>query len=138
MFRNSLDIYECYVFIKRRPSKGSRISRARPPHCYTGFKEANVEFCVWMAVSSHSSQHPQEVLLAQFSLYVHEGGIKPHSFIHFLNTILICTMHVFGSYNRPCIFPSNTIFFNIYINHHCDVYYPLTAGADYIRFLHFY
>ena len=29
------------------------------------------ESCVWKAVSSHSSHHPQEVLLAQFSLYVH-------------------------------------------------------------------
>ena len=30
-----------------------------------------------------SSHHPQEVLLAQFSLYVHKGGLKPDSF-HFL------------------------------------------------------
>ena len=27
-----------------------------------------------------SSHHPQEVLLAQFSLYVHKGGLKPDSF----------------------------------------------------------
>ena len=25
------------------------------------------------------SHHPQEVLLAQFSLYVHKGGLKPDS-----------------------------------------------------------
>ena len=31
-------------------------------------------------MSSHSSHHPQEVLLAQFSLYVHKGGLKPDSF----------------------------------------------------------
>ena len=31
-------------------------------------------------MSSHSSDHPQEVLLAQFSLYVHKGGLNPHSF----------------------------------------------------------
>ena len=31
-------------------------------------------------MSSHSFHHPQEVLLAQFSLYVHKGGLKPHSF----------------------------------------------------------
>ena len=43
----------------------------------------NFEFCVWRAVSSHSSHHPQEVLLAQFSLYVHKSGLKPDSF-HFL------------------------------------------------------
>ena len=29
---------------------------------------------------SHSSHHSQKVLLAQFSLYVHKGGLKPHSF----------------------------------------------------------
>ena len=31
---------------------------------------SNFESCVLRAVSSHSSHHPQEVLLAQFSLYV--------------------------------------------------------------------
>ena len=36
-----------------------------------------------LTVSSQSSHHPQEVLLAQFSLYVHKGGLKPDSF-HFL------------------------------------------------------
>ena len=43
---------------------------------------SNFESCVWRTVSSHSSHHPQEVLLAQFSLYVHKGGLKPDSF-HF-------------------------------------------------------
>ena len=46
---------------------------------------SNFESCVWRTVSSQSSQsshHPQEVLLAQFSLYVHKGGLKPDSF-HF-------------------------------------------------------
>ena len=31
---------------------------------------SNLKSCVWRTVSSHSSHHPQEVLLAQFSLYV--------------------------------------------------------------------
>ena len=44
---------------------------------------SNFEFCVWRTVSSQSSHHPQEVLLAQFSLYVHKGGPKPDSF-HFI------------------------------------------------------
>ena len=35
---------------------------------------------VWRTVSSQSSHHPKEVLLAQFSLYVHKGGLKPDSF----------------------------------------------------------
>ena len=38
------------------------------------------ESCVWKTVSSHLSHHPQEVLLAQYSLYVHKGGLKPDSF----------------------------------------------------------
>ena len=43
---------------------------------------SNFESCVWRTVSSH---HPQEVLLAQFRLYVHKGGLKPDSFhFHFL------------------------------------------------------
>ena len=43
---------------------------------------SNFESCVWRKVSSHSSHHPQEVLLAQFSLYVHKCGLKPDLF-HF-------------------------------------------------------
>ena len=43
----------------------------------------NFESCVWRAVSS---QHPQDVLLAQFSLYVHKNGLKPdrfHLYFHY-------------------------------------------------------
>ena len=46
-------------------------------------QDLNFEFCVWRAVSSHSSHHPREVLLAQFSLYVHKNGLQPDSF-HFI------------------------------------------------------
>ena len=46
---------------------------------------SNFESCVWRTVSSHSSHHPQEVLLAQFSLYVHKGGLKPIHFISFIS-----------------------------------------------------
>ena len=60
---------------------------------------SNFESCVWRAVSSQSSHHPQEVLLAQFSPYVHKGGLKPDSF-HFIfvsvglcRTIRICLHH---------------------------------------------
>ena len=41
----------------------------------------------WRTVSSQSSHHPQEVLLAQFSLYVHKGGLKSDSF-HFISPVL--------------------------------------------------
>ena len=40
----------------------------------------NFESCVWRAVSSHLSHHHQEVLLAQFSLYVHKSGVRSDSF----------------------------------------------------------
>ena len=43
---------------------------------------SNFESCVWRTVSSQSSPHPQEVLPAQFSLYVHKGGLKSDPF-HF-------------------------------------------------------
>ena len=44
---------------------------------------SNFESCVWRTVSSQSSHHPQEVILAQFSLYVNKGGLRPDSF-HFI------------------------------------------------------
>ena len=59
---------------------------------------SNFESCVWRTVSSQSSHHPQEVLLAQFSLYVHKGGLKPDSF-HFIS------------------FPKTTLVFFNYIQH---------------------
>ena len=40
---------------------------------------SNFESCVWRTVSSQLSHHPHEVILAQFSLYVHKGGLKPDS-----------------------------------------------------------
>ena len=58
---------------------------------------SNFESCVWRTVSFQLSHHPQEVLLAQFSLYVHKGGLKPDSF-HFqenitrLTEVKICVM----------------------------------------------
>ena len=53
---------------------------------------SNFESCVWRTVSSHSSHHSQEVLLAQFSQYVHKGGLKPDSFhlLCHIVTSLIC------------------------------------------------
>ena len=38
---------------------------------------SNFEFCVWRTLSSDSSHNPQDVLLAQFSLHVHTGGLNP-------------------------------------------------------------
>ena len=47
-------------------------------------QDPNFGSCVCRTVSSQSSHHPQEVLLAQFSLYVHKDGLKPDSFHFFL------------------------------------------------------
>ena len=59
--------------------------RDREVACSASDREgSNFESCVWRTVSSPSSHHPQEVLLAQFSLYVHKGGLKPDSF-HFIS-----------------------------------------------------
>ena len=58
--------------------------RVREVACSASDRQgSNFESCVWRTVSSQSSHHPQEVLLAQFSLYVHKGDLKPDSF-HFL------------------------------------------------------
>ena len=68
---------------------------------------SNFESCVWRTVSSQSSHHPQEVLLAQLSLYVHKGGLKPDSF-HFL----ICEWHW---YSLTCLVKHNyyVLHFNV-------------------------
>ena len=43
---------------------------------------SNFESCVWGKVSSQSAHHPQDVLRAQFSLYVHKG--------HFISFHSVC------------------------------------------------
>ena len=111
---------------------------------------SNFESCVWRTVSSHSSHLPQEVLLTQFSLYVHKGGLKPDSF-HFIFTCKglapiqasrieqyfqqHISQHNINSTPCVCWVPNTHIrahavliddFFLLYIN-------PLTAGAAYFR-----
>ena len=66
-----------------------RIIRMKPVASSASDRQfSKFEFCVWSAVSSHSSHHPQEVLLTQFNLYVHKGSLKPLSFI------LICAIYI--------------------------------------------
>ena len=60
---------------------------------------SNFESCVWRTVSSQSSHHPQEVLLAQFSLYVHKGGLKPDSF-HFISTMYLFSFSLYRDFRR--------------------------------------
>ena len=61
---------------------------------------SNFESCVWRTVSSQSSHHPQEVLLAQFSLYVHKGGLKSDSF-HFWTLRCRYLWQLAGTVNLP-------------------------------------
>ena len=56
---------------------------------------SNFESCVWRTVSSQSSHHPQEVLLAQLSLYVHKGGLKPDSFHFFFQRLVFTGMFIY-------------------------------------------
>ena len=83
---------------------------------------SNFESCVWRTVSSQSSHHPQEVLLAQFSLYVHKGGLKPDSF-HFLaykQLVALCWATV-GEYQKLLyiISPSQQNEMNRALGHLC-------------------
>ena len=64
---------------------------------------SNFESCVWRTVSSQSSHHPQEVLLAQFSLYVHKGGLKPDSFHLFLSFFSRLFTHSFIPYRSATL-----------------------------------
>ena len=61
-------------------------------------QSSNFESCVWRTVSSQKSHHPQEVLLAQFSLYVHKGGLKPDSF-HFHTLPIFSNLKIPNIYN---------------------------------------
>ena len=78
---------------------------------------SNFESCVWRTVSSQSSHHPQEVLLAQFSLYVHKSGLKPDSFHFHLTDLFIELLNIFKaiviimlvSYSEYSIKACNTI-----------------------------
>ena len=45
----------------------------------------NFESCVLRAMSSHSSHHPQELLLAQFSLYVNKRALARFISFHFIS-----------------------------------------------------
>ena len=61
---------------------------------------SNFESCVWRTVSSQSSHHPQEVLLAQFSLYVHTKA-RFISF-HFLTTSFLIKPKSIGCVANLC------------------------------------
>ena len=82
---------------------------------------SNFESCVWRTVSFPSSHHPQEVLLAQFILYVHKGGLKPDSF-HFLSLQQSSTPSraagiCFGQYKVSIALKKSCYCYNIDVGH---------------------
>ena len=82
---------ETQMFLPHPRVKASIVGslRDREVACSASDRQGlNFESCVWRTVSSQSSHHPQEVLLAQFSLYVHKGGLKPDSF-HFISSYVL-------------------------------------------------
>ena len=100
---------ETKMFLPHPRVKFSIVSslRDREVACSASDRQgANLESCVWRTVSSQSSHHPQEVLLAQFSLYVHKGGLKPDSF-HFIppyhhQSTRDWSHHISGTYSICC------------------------------------
>ena len=73
---------------------------------------SNFESCVWRIVSSQSSHHPQQVLLAQFSLYVHKGGLKPDSF-HCFDFFLVGAGFAWEMREFRVDFSSNFVFVRV-------------------------
>ena len=74
---------------------------------------SNFESCVWRTVSSQSSHHLQEVLLAQISLYVHKDGLKPDSFHFFApskltKVTILVNISVLG-FNAHCMYAFNAL-----------------------------
>ena len=101
---------------------------------------SNFESCVWRTVSSQSFHHPQEVLLAQFSLYVHKGGLKPDSF-HFRVPFGPTGMDFYWVRNRAIILFKTVQIDNIYtLRIFCFVNLPLKylTHLKYINYIFLY
>ena len=74
-------VFLLHPLLKKLSIVGSLRDRA---YSASDLQGLNFESCVWRAVSSHSSHQPREVLHAQFSLYVHKGGLKHNCLLCFL------------------------------------------------------
>ena len=116
----------------------------------------NFKFCFWRAASSHSSHHLQ-VLLAQFSLYVHKSGQKPDSF-HFsfnwledihacytLSSNMICYLDLCSPRRWASIGPTfpYIILFHIYIYGTIGLWHEkwsnsikLCYGCNHCKYIH--
>ena len=96
---------------------------------------SNFESCVWRTVSSQLSHHPQEVLLAQFSLYVHKGGLKPDSF-HFFDSSMRRTMSVASQIDQRFLKDESAVCCGqLYRKLHSSLAAPSMMLGDYQRLL---
>ena len=68
---------------------------------------SNSESCVWRTESSQSSQHPQEVLLAQFSLYVHKDSFHLFTAAHSdaFRSVLQYIQKIISKRTKLCNYP---------------------------------
>ena len=76
----------CHILSELMEKVSLSVGQNHPPTrcikvCPSVSEVINLSISVNLSQSSH---HPQEVFLAQFSLYVHKGGLKPDSF-HFIS-----------------------------------------------------
>ena len=53
----------------------------------------NFKSCVWRAVSSHSSHHPQDIGLVHFSLWLNKSGLRPYSFYLIVTSLFHLAMY---------------------------------------------
>ena len=105
------DLKETKMFLPHPRVKLSIVEslRDRQVACSASDRQgSNFESCVWRTVSSHSYHHPREGLLAQFSLYVHKGVLKPDSF-NFVSARNTCDYNIlqyFSTFSGVSVFPS--------------------------------
>ena len=112
-------------YIVHHPGSGIQLSKkyflprslVKIPYCgelpwsrgsVLGLRQQGLKFCFWMAVSSHPSQHRQEVFLAQFSLYVHKCGLKPHSF-HLYVVVIAASLDVVDREIGESLWPRGSV-----------------------------
>ena len=78
---NELDFVNCMLFLYHIQYCGEPLW---PRGSLLGLRLQGFEVRI-LCLKGRSSHHPQEVLLAQFSLYVHKSCLKPDSFIFLSN-----------------------------------------------------
>ena len=84
---------ETKMFLPHARVKFSIVGSLRDREITCSASDSNFESCVWRTVSSQSSHHPQDVLLAQFSLCAQRWPKARFISFHFISNNLKCYMH---------------------------------------------